>query len=175
MDKQKIVELILASHDSLLQSVKNLTEEQCVFSMPGKWSALQHLKHIELSNTPLANIFSDKDRFLSKKFGEAINGSRSYEKITSIYKSALAPGVRAPQTFVPEPISYNERYGLFDEFNARLKQLISSMELFSEAEIDRYLIPHPLVGKITMREMFYFTVFHAGHHQNNLIRDLGTM
>lgn len=66
MDKQKIVELILASHDSLLQSVKNLTEEQCVFSMPGKWSALQHLKHIELSNTPLANIFSDKDRFLSK-------------------------------------------------------------------------------------------------------------
>ncbi|MBK7609450.1 MAG: hypothetical protein IPI18_20745 [Saprospiraceae bacterium] len=49
------------------------------------------------------------------------------------------------------------------------------MELFSEAEIDRYLIPHPLVGKITMREMFYFTVFHAGHHQNNLIRDLGTM
>lgn len=110
-----------------------------------------------------------------QKFGEAINGSRSYEKITSIYKSALAPGVRAPQTFVPEPISYNERYGLFDEFNARLKQLISSMELFSEAEIDRYLIPHPLVGKITMREMFYFTVFHAGHHQNNLIRDLGTM
>ena len=34
----------------------------------------------------------------------------------------------------------------------------------TEEELDTYLIPHPLIGKMTLRELLFFTVYHIGHH-----------
>jgi hypothetical protein len=33
-----------------------------------------------------------------------------------------------------------------------------------EADLDRYLLPHPLLGKLTLREMLHFTLYHNYHH-----------
>jgi hypothetical protein len=34
------------------------------------------------------------------------------------------------------------------------------------------ILPHPLLGKITIREMLYFTAYHVQHHENIIKRDL---
>jgi hypothetical protein len=38
-----------------------------------------------------------------------------------------------------------------------------------EAQLDQYLVPHPLLGKITLRELGYFTIYHTQHHLRNLL------
>ena len=35
---------------------------------------------------------------------------------------------------------------------------------WSEKKLDRYQAPHPALGKLTIREMLYFTIFHNVHH-----------
>jgi len=42
----------------------------------------------------------------------------------------------------------------------------------SETALDLYILPHPLLGKITLREMLYFTAYHVYHHQTIVERDL---
>jgi hypothetical protein len=29
-------------------------------------------------------------------------------------------------------------------------------------------LPHPLLGKLTLREMLYFTAYHADHHRHSI-------
>ncbi|MCB9182399.1 MAG: DinB family protein [Flavobacteriales bacterium] len=42
---------------------------------------------------------------------------------------------------------------------------------WSESDLERYLLPHPLLGKLTLREMLYFTLYHVQHHQALVQRD----
>ena len=37
-------------------------------------------------------------------------------------------------------------------------------DLIPEKELDQYMLPHPILGKVTYREMLYFTMYHVNHH-----------
>lgn len=45
-----------------------------------------------------------------------------------------------------------------------MASLTSTMEQWEDAALDQYLAPHPLLGKITLRELGYFTIYHTEHH-----------
>jgi hypothetical protein len=38
------------------------------------------------------------------------------------------------------------------------------MTRWPERALDRHLLPHPLMGLLTIREMLAFTVYHTAHH-----------
>lgn len=42
--------------------------------------------------------------------------------------------------------------------------LIEAVGNWSEQELDRYVIPHPALGKLTILEMLHFTSAHTQHH-----------
>ena len=44
------------------------------------------------------------------------------------------------------------------------QQLLKKVENWKESDLDKYVLPHPLLGKISLREMLYFTDFHILHH-----------
>jgi hypothetical protein len=46
------------------------------------------------------------------------------------------------------------------------------MDKFSEAQLDEYVLPHPILGKLTIREMLYFTIYHATHHHLATLKNL---
>ena len=48
------------------------------------------------------------------------------------------------------------------------QQLWSAVGSWREADLDRYLLPHPLLGKLTIREMLFFTLYHNYHHVQSL-------
>ena len=33
-----------------------------------------------------------------------------------------------------------------------------------EKDLDFYVLPHPLIGKLTLREMLFFCIYHVQHH-----------
>jgi hypothetical protein len=39
---------------------------------------------------------------------------------------------------------------------------------WSEIDLDRYRLPHPLLGKLTVREMLFFTLQHLAHHASKV-------
>jgi hypothetical protein len=98
---------------------------------------------------------------------------RSYEEVVRRYEDKLAAGGRASGRFVPplQPVHTVER------MRADLRKLVGRLGTrvgkWSERKLDNILLPHPLLGKLTVREMLYFTAYHVDHHQRIVERDKG--
>jgi len=45
--------------------------------------------------------------------------------------------------------------------NDRLRKALAG---WSERNLDRIRFPHPLLGRITARELAFFTIYHGHHH-----------
>jgi hypothetical protein len=52
------------------------------------------------------------------------------------------------------------------------QQLWKAVDSWREADLDRYRLPHPLLGKLTLREMLFFTLYHNYHHVRNVAKRL---
>lgn len=44
----------------------------------------------------------------------------------------------------------------------------------TENKLDNYLARHPLLGRVTLRELCYFTIYHTEHHLNIIKNILNT-
>ena len=47
-------------------------------------------------------------------------------------------------------------------------KLIKKFQKWSDKDLDTYLMPHPLMGRMTVREVVMWTAYHTEHHYNNL-------
>jgi len=55
---------------------------------------------------------------------------------------------------------------VINTFVATHQKLIAKISNWKDEDLDHFLLPHPLLGKITLREMLYFTDFHILHHND---------
>jgi hypothetical protein len=69
-------------------------------------------------------------------------------------------------------VSYDQKPALVQSISNEIKWLSEKLDKFTEEELDKYILPHPLLGKLTIREMMYFTIYHVLHHQMMTERDL---
>ena len=53
-----------------------------------------------------------------------------------------------------------------------VEKLVHKLDKFTEDDLDKYVLPHPLLGKLTLREMLCFTIYHVRHHEEIVKRDL---
>jgi hypothetical protein len=81
------------------------------------------------------------------------------------YQEKLAGGGRAAGAFVPPSLAADAREALSQALLHEVEALCSRLERMDEKQLDAYLLPHPLLGKLTLREMLYFTIYHVEHHQ----------
>ncbi len=49
---------------------------------------------------------------------------------------------------------------------ATIKFIAALKNKTGESKLDDYLARHPLLGRITLRELCYFTIYHTEHHLN---------
>jgi hypothetical protein len=49
-----------------------------------------------------------------------------------------------------------------------VEELARRIGTWSETDLDRYRLPHPLLGRLTVREMLFFTVQHLAHHASKV-------
>jgi hypothetical protein len=57
-------------------------------------------------------------------------------------------------------------------FRESLRELREAMLPWPEESLDQLQLPHPLLGKIIIREMLFFTLYHHGHHVEVVKRHL---
>ncbi|MFM9840472.1 MAG: DinB family protein [Cyclobacteriaceae bacterium] len=167
MDKIKLKEELTLYHTNFINSIQSLPKEQWQISYNNKWSAAQQLDHIIKSVSPVKLAFSLPKFLLKLVFGKANRKSRSYDELVTKYHEKLKAGGKASARFVPPP-----RIDSAESLSTKLAEVTHSLATkinsFSEEQLDLLILPHPLLGKLTLREMLYFTIYHVQHHQKQL-------
>jgi hypothetical protein len=170
MNKQQIAEKLLENHKNFVEFIANLNEQDFMFSDGEKWSAGQQLDHLVRGVSPVKLAFTLPKLVPSLMFGKANRSSKSYDELVVKYQAKLASGGRASGRFIPAQINFSQREVLQNKLLNLADDLSQKVEIFSEEDLDKYVIPHPLIGKLTFREMLYFTIYHCEHHHKNAIK-----
>lgn len=133
------------------------------------WSASDNVDHLIRAHTPVARALKLPKFLLRALFGRPAKTSMSYEALCQLYREAIARGAQASEPYLPQqddPATYGEgkKKQLLDQFAKASAALVSVAELWNEKELDEYLLPHPILGKLTIREMLFFTIYHNLRH-----------
>jgi uncharacterized damage-inducible protein DinB len=109
-------------------------------------------------------------------FGKARHTSLDYDSLRAKYLGKLGEGGKAGP-FAPskheEPDLAAWRAKIMRQFDVTNRDLAAAVSRWSDAQLDRLQMPHPLLGKLTVREMLFFTLYHELHHIGNVERRRG--
>lgn len=174
MNKQDIAAKLVDNHQKFADFVAALDERDFLSTPAGKWTAGQQLEHIVRGVSPVRTALR-LPRFVPRiLFGKADHDTVDYEKLVENYRSKLAAGGKASGSFIPPEIGFDKREHLRGKLMKTVGALVKEIKGFSEAQLDELVLPHPILGKLTMREMLYFTIYHAEHHHQATLRNLGS-
>ena len=166
MKKEELAALLQNNHTQFIQQLEQLNDADLCFAPEGKWTAAQQLDHIVRGVSPV-NMAMGVPKFVLKwKFGVANRPSKSFDALIEKYTRKLQEGGKASGRFVPPAISADQKERLIKKLNGLVEHLCGRTENYSEEALDKYILPHPLLGKLTLREMLYFTAYHVEHHRH---------
>jgi uncharacterized protein with HEPN domain len=163
MTKQELIQHFLENHNQLIDFTDTLTEDKFTYSNNEKWTAGQQLEHIVLCLKPLEQALSSK-AFIIAKFGKIERPTLNYDTVINNYRTALTNGGKAPERYIPEQVEASNRLLLSSQLKELLQSIQQRITSYTEEELDTLILPHPLLGNLTIREMFYLMAYHATHH-----------
>lgn len=135
---------------------------------PAKWTAAQHLFHIVKSSKAISNGFNLPKETLKSMFGSLEREPYEIASLKSNYEKMLSGGVKAPPAFSADP----ERQFTKDELRKRLGDEEANFQLsilkWEKDELTSYVMPHPVMGNLSLLEFCYFNILHNRHHLNTL-------
>ncbi|MFN8251405.1 MAG: DinB family protein [Ferruginibacter sp.] len=167
MTKETILIVSKQTFAALTAACEQL-DEKSFFERPGeKWSAAEHLQHLVIATNTSKLAFS-LPLFIVKLVGGTPNRpSRSYDELVEKYRQKLAAGGRASGRFIPQKIKAGTgKQALIRRWENTTAVYLEKLEQKRpEPSLDQYLVKHPLLGRITLRELCYFNIYHTLHHQ----------
>lgn len=172
MNNKEIAAILQGNYQAFMEEVDALSEIDFCYAPENKWSAAQQLDHLVRSVQPVNLAFGLPVFVLKKLFGKSNRPSKTYEELITKYQSKIAAGAKASGRFIPPSVSFHQKESLLKKLSKLTTSLSKKVNIISENNLDTYILPHPLLGKITLREMLYFTAYHAKHHQQIIERDL---
>jgi len=168
------------SRDDLIASLEDVHREvggtfrelpaDALFRRPeeGVWSPAENLVHLVRSVKAVADAMKLPRLLLAVLFGTAREPSRRFEEVREVYHERLARGGRASGRYVPPQLDGDDpertRSRMLAGWERAGGDLIARLRRWPEPSLDRYRLPHPLLGKLTVREMLFFTLYHDHHH-----------
>jgi len=171
-DKPQIISALNEKVEAFNNYISPLDKEQFEATPDDKWSAGQNLDHLIRAIKPLQPAYGLPKFVLRILFGKTNRPSRNYDELVAKYKAKLAAGGRASGPFIPPFIAFEKKDELIKKYAEQKQKLIAKIQEQNEKDLDVYILPHPLLGKVTLREMLYFTIHHNEHHLE-LLRSRG--
>lgn len=135
-----------------------------------KWSIAENMQHLILSTRMTNLAYRLPLLMVWLMAGKPKRASQTFEELQQKYFKKLEQGARASAPFVPKPIAIKATK---EKLMARWTNISSAFtrslgQNRTEKQLDSYQVKHPLLGKITLRELCYFTIFHTQHHLNTI-------
>ncbi len=171
--REKILLALQQVNHSVETTFKSFTLDE-FFSRPGqRWSAYDTLRHLTKSVKPVTLALRLPRQVLGLLFGKPGETSRRYEQMKSAYDSALRAGAQAGR-FAPdlkeipptEEGAERARRTAILKWRRAGRNLVAAVDRWPNYKMDKYRLPHPILGKLTVREMLFFTINHNLHHLN---------
>lgn len=166
MHKEDIADLIEAKHAELITWLENQPDESWTQGPEGKWTTGQQALHLLQSLVPLNNALSMPKFLLQFKFGKANRAFRDYDAIVKRYNERLleAKGktYRGSQN-MKVPKLADKQY-ILNRIQTEEKKLQYKTRRISDRNLDILVLPHPLMGKMPIREIIMWTAHHVEHH-----------
>jgi hypothetical protein len=166
MNKTEIITNLNRAHSAFWDTAILLPNANV--SINGKWSVAQNVQHIIISLTRVNSYLTLPKSSIESKFGLSNRVSDNNEKFIGKYLNALANGVKSTAPFIPESNLETDIKELVGQGKNALESFISNLQNWSEDELERYICPHPVLGKTTVREILYFTIYHVEHHNETI-------
>ena len=143
---------------------------QDFFTRQGEiWSTSDNVDHLIKAHKPIAKALNLPKIALRVMFGKPEKSSMSYEDLCKIYGEEIARGAQAAGRYLPnqenpDPTAEAKKMELLDHFWKASTELVSVAKKWEEKELDDYMLPHPILGKLTVREILFFTIYHNLRH-----------
>lgn len=143
------------------QSLAHFNEEM----VTGKWTMAGHLYHLIKTTRSINQGLQMPKLAMRTVFGKNNREERSFAAMHQKYKDALqATNIKAPTNYSPAEGRQFDRAELTQRFEQALAEQIKALDKWSEKDLGTYILPHPAIGKCTLREFLYFSIFHTYHH-----------
>jgi len=140
----------------------------------GGWSPADNVRHLTMSTAPVARALRLPRVLLGLLFGRSADPSRPRDVLRDDYRDRLARGATAGRyTPSPERPPHDAPRGqrrLVDRCAATIVKLERALRPWTESDLDRFGLPHPILGRLSLREMTMFTLFHFAHHEEQVAR-----
>ena len=165
-----------ALHGEILRFLASIPTETFFARQGESWSPAWHVRHLAKANFPVGRALRLPKWVLRLIFGKAPELSRTFDKLREDYRARLAAGGQAGR-FAPSdqemPADLEAwRQEIVARYETSVNEWIAGSQSWSERDIDRVRLPHPLLGKLTVREMLFFTLYHNAHHMALVARRL---
>jgi hypothetical protein len=136
------------------------------FAPKDKWTAGQHVIHLVQSSKALCGALMLPNFILKWRFGKNIRQPRTYDEVINKYNEKLSKTtglVFEGSSNMPES-KESDMQKWFKNLSI-LNDKINAITLkISDKNFDEILIPHPLMGKMTLREILMWNAHHTEHH-----------
>ena len=166
LDRFQIVHNTETTFTELAAYCNNVDEAFFFMHIDNKWSIAENLQHLIIS-AKITNLALRVPRFMLRMFyGKPNRPSRSYEELITKYNHKLEAGAVASGRYIPKEKEINKgKDELINNWNAIAAKYLGRIKYYWDEEaLDNYIVPHALLGKITIRELMYFTIHHTKHH-----------
>ena len=148
MTKKEIINQLNINSNQVIDLVNSLSKFELEHSQDEKWNILQHFEHLLRSIQPLNKAMKIPLPGLKILFGTPKRDGMSYDETILKYNNALSEGGKATGRYVP---SLNKKKKvLLRKYTKHVDRLNNTINKWKEEDLDKYLLPHPLIGKLTI-------------------------
>ena len=166
--KAEIISALEDAFEEVAGYVEALSGAEFVAAPEACWAAGTQVAHLTRSAEPV-NLALRLPRFvLSIAFGKAGRDSHDFEGVVAQYLDTLDNGGKASGRYVPKPVPAERRNATIAAYRREMQRLRAGLARWDEDALDRFVLPHPLLGKLTVREVLFFTVYHTRHHAGSI-------
>jgi hypothetical protein len=175
-----------ASSTQIVATLERVQEESVAYwsafdtsaffaKIDGHWSPAENVRHLIKSIRPVTKAISLPRLVLRIMFGAPRRNSTPWPEIQTRYLGLLDAGGNAGR-FAPSEREETDlgaaKARIMSQFVQVNRDLRTAIAKWPDRLLDRYQLPHPLLGKLTLREMLIFTAYHQMHHLDGVKRRL---
>lgn len=170
MDKVAIAELVGVKHKHLLDWLKTQDKALWETGPKGKWTTGQQTLHLLQSIKPLNTALSLPKFILKYKYGTSNRTPRDYDSVVKRYQERLedAKGKTYKGSQNMKVPSHKDKAYIINRLEVECKKLQHKTKKWKDKDLDNVILPHPLMGKMPVRELIMWTAYHVEHHTESL-------
>lgn len=150
-------------HSWIIEDANDLWE----YGPENKWSVGQHVLHLLQSNNALYKGLKIPTFIKNYKFGKRNRPPRKYDEVIAKYNEklmAIPAGTVSPFSVNMPKVTLSQRQLMLKQFYVVTEKVKSKTLKIRDKTLDDSLLPHPLMGRMTLREILMWNAYHTKHH-----------